>query len=342
MKSKTTLTAKDTKIMKVCFVYHAFFAANLFLFLTPTAHALDNVRVASASLTSPSILYLQVAQKEGYFKSEGLNVEILNIRGELAAKITAVGEVDFFTQGFSGLNAAVRGSPLKVLMVVDEKPDWDFIAQPQIKTFAQLKGSAVGILSIGGTVAVVTREMLRRNSLDPAKDVNLLVMGGNDTRFISLKGKVIQATLLDAANSYRAQKEGFNKLAAAGDYVSEYMSGGIVTSVDRIKQAPDKIARFMTGALKGYLFFTTRREPSINYMMQFLKTKDREAVSAMYDASVKVMTREGMVDEKVLQAVGEDAQGAAGVKREFRAADYFDFSFLRKARAQLMGIGWKP
>lgn len=342
MAFKLTFIAKDTKIMNAFFVYFTFFAANLFSFLTPVAHALDDVRVATASLTSPSILYLLVAQKEGYFKNEGLNVEILNIRGELAAKITSVGEIDFFTQGFSGLNAAVRGLQLKVLMVVDEKPDWDFIAQPQIKTFAQLKGSAVGILSIGGTVAVVTREMLRRNNLDPAKDVNLMVMGGNDMRFISLKGKVIQATLLDAANSYRAQKDGFNKLAAAGDYVSEYMSGGIVTSVDRIKQAPEKITRFMTAALKGYLFFTTRREPSINYMMQILKSKDREAVSAIYDASVKVMTREGLVDEEVLQAVVDEAQRGAGVKKDIRTGDYFDFSFLRKAREQLKISGWKP
>jgi len=342
MAFKLTFIAKDTKIMNAFFVYFTFFAANLFSFLTPVAHALDDVRVATASLTSPSILYLLVAQKEGYFKNEGLNVEILNIRGELAAKITSVGEINFFTQGFSGLNAAVRGLQLKVLMVVDEKPDWDFIAQPQIKTFAQLRGSAVGILSIGGTVAVVTLEMLRRNNLDPAKDVNLMVMGGNDMRFISLKGKVIQATLLDAANSYRAQKDGFNKLAAAGDYVSEYMSGGIVTSVDRIKQAPEKITRFMTAALKGYLFFTTRREPSINYMMQILKSKDREAVSAIYDASVKVMTREGLVDEEVLQAVVDEAQRGAGVKKDIRTGDYFDFSFLRKAREQLKISGWKP
>ena len=180
------------KFAKRVFVYFALFAGNLLAFAADPTHAVDGIRVASASLTSPSILYLQVAQKEGYFKNEGLNVEILNIRGELAAKITSVGEIDFFTQGFSGLNAAVRGLPLKVLMVVDEKPDWDFIAQPQIKSFAQLKGGAVGILSIGGTVAVVTREMLRRNNLDPAKDVNLMVMGGNDMRFISLKGKVIQ------------------------------------------------------------------------------------------------------------------------------------------------------
>jgi len=215
------------------FASFAFFAANLSAFAPGSIHALDNVRVATASLTSPSVLYLLVAQKEGHSKDAGLNVEIINMRGELAAKITAIGEIDFFTQRFSGLGAAVRGIPLKILMIVDEKPDWDFIAQPQIKTFLQLKGAPIGILSIGGTVAVVTREMLRRNHLDPAKDVNLMVMGGNDMRFMSLKGKVIQATLLDAANSYRAQKEGFTKLAAASDYVSEYMSGGIVASQEK-------------------------------------------------------------------------------------------------------------
>jgi len=340
-KDMVRLRSPKATITKGFYAYFAFFAVKLFFFPCAGALALDNVRVATASMTSPSVLYLLVAQKEGYFKSEGLNVEILNIRGELAAKITAVGEVDFFTQGFSGLNAAVRGLPLKILMVVDEKPDWDFIAQPLIKTFAQLKGGAVGILSIGGTVAVVTREMLRRNNLDPAKDVNLIVMGGNDMRFISLKGKVIQGTLLDAANSYRAQKEGFSKLAAAGDYVTEYMSGGVVTSVERIKQAPEKITRFMVAALKGYLFFTTRREPSINYMMQFLKTKDRDTVTAIYDASVKVITRDGMVEEKVLQAIIEDAQRSASVKKEFHTTDFFDFSFLRKARDQLKASGWR-
>ena len=128
------MNTKTTKIFFSCFTL---LAVNLFVFLfNPAAtHALDNVRVASASMTSPSVIYLLVAQKEGYFKSEGLNVEIINMRGELAAKITSIGEIDFFTQSFSGLNAAIRSLPLKILMVVDEKPDWDFISQPQIKTF---------------------------------------------------------------------------------------------------------------------------------------------------------------------------------------------------------------
>jgi len=77
-------------------------------------------------------------------------------------------------------------------------------------------------------------------------------------------------------------------------------------------------------------------------MMQFFKSKDRDAISAIYDASVKVMTRDGTVEEKVLQAVIEDAQRSAGVKKEFRSTDFFDFSFLRKARDQLKANGWRP
>ena len=246
------------------------FAVNFFVFVFNPITTSPWTTFRSERVDDFAVGYLFARRpEEGYFKSEGLNVEIINMRGELAAKITSIGEIDFFTQSFSGLNAAIRGLPLKILMVVDEKPDWDFIAQPQIKSFVQLKGSAVGILSIAGTVAVVTREMLRKNNLDPAKDVNLMVMGGNDMRFISLKGRVIQATLLDAANSYRAQKDGFNKLAAAGDYVSQYMNGGIVAAQEKINQAPSLITRFMTAALKGYLFFTTRREPSINWRNTF-------------------------------------------------------------------------
>ena len=305
-------------------------------------HAVDNIRIATASMTSSSVIYLLIAQREGYFKNEGLNVEIINMRGEIAAKISTSGGVDFFTQGLSGLTAAVRGLPLKILMVVEQKPSWDFVAQPNIKSFAQLKGGTIGILSFEGTVAQATRELLRRNNLDPGKDVQLMVMGGNDMRFMSLKGKAIQATLLDAANSYRARKEGFQVLAAAGDYVTNYFNSAVVAPQETIRQSPEKIRRFMTAALKGYLFFLNRRDGSIQRMMDILKAKDRDAVAAIYDANVKVVSRDGSADEKVLEAVIEDAKRSTGVKKDLRVADIFDFSFLRSAKGQLNASGWKP
>jgi len=305
-------------------------------------HASDNIRVATASMTSSAVIYLLIAQREGYFKGENLNVEILNMRGEIAAKIASAGEIDFFTQGLSGLTAAMRGVPLKILMIVEQKPAWDFVSQPNITTFAQLKGGTVGILSFEGSVAQATREMLRRNKLDPAKDVQLMVMGGNDMRFVSLKGKAIHATLLDPANSYRAKKAGFNVLASAGDYVANYLNSGIVAPQEMIRQSPDKFRRFMTASLKGYLVFLNRRDASIHHMIEILKAKDREAVAAIYDANVKVISRDGTADEKVLEAVIEDAKRSTGVKKDFRVADFFDFTFLRTAKTQLNAGGWRP
>jgi len=49
-----------------------------------------------------------------------------------------------------------------------------------------------------------------------------------------------------------------------------------------------------------------------------------------------------MAEEKVLEAIIDEAQRAAGVKREIRTVDFFDFSFLRKVREQLKGSGWRP
>jgi len=304
--------------------------------------ALENVRVATASMTSPSVLYLLVALKEGYFKEEGLQVEIINIRGEIAVKTAMAGEVGFFTHSGSALAAAVRGIPVKILMVVDDKPPWDLIAQPQIKSFAQLKGGTIGVLSLEGSVAVVTRQMLRKNGIDPARDVTLMVMGSNEYRLMSLRGRAIQATLLDPANSFRAQKEGFTRLGSASEYVSHYLGGGIVVGDEKVRPSPERIARFLRAALKGHYFFLNRREATIAHMMDFLRTKDREAVAAIYSSSARVLTRDGTVEDRIVRNLIEDMRKTTGVRREIRAGEIFDFTFTRKANEELKVSGWRP
>jgi ABC-type nitrate/sulfonate/bicarbonate transport system substrate-binding protein len=213
-----------------------------------------------------------IANKEGYFKEEGLNVEFLSIRGEIAIRTTLAGEIDFFTNAGSAIAAVARNVPVKILAVLQDKPGWDLIALPSIKSIAQLRGQTIGIMSPEGSLAVVTREMLRKNGLDPTKDANLVVMGGDDVRLPALKAKAIQATLFNTAASIRAQKDGLVKLGAAGEYVNA-IQGGIATSEEKIKQQPAKIARFMRASLKGVAFFLAKRDDAIKYSMDILRLK---------------------------------------------------------------------
>src|SRR5262245_59190153 len=78
--------------------------------------AIENVRVAYPSMGT-SVFCLIIAQKEGYLKEEGLDAQLLSIRGEIAIRTTLAGEVDFFTNAGSALAAAVRGVPVKIVTV---------------------------------------------------------------------------------------------------------------------------------------------------------------------------------------------------------------------------------
>ena len=310
------------------------------LFAVEPARALENVRVAYPSM-STSVFCLIIAQKEGYLKEEGLEAQLLSIRGEIAIRTTLAGEVDFFTNAGSALAAGVRGVPVKIVTVFQDKPGWDLIAQPDIKSVAQLRGKNIAVMSPEGSLAVVAREILRKNGIDPAKDVNLVTMGGDEVRFPALQTKSIQATLFNTAMSLKAQKEGFTKLALASDYAN-LIEGGLSTSNDRIKQGPDKIFRFIRAALKGLNFFVVKREPSIKYMTEALRMNDRELVSAIYDIQSKLVLRDGFTDDKVLQSMIEEMKKTTKVQRDIKISDIFDLTFVKKANEELKTSGWKP
>ena len=302
--------------------------------------AIENVRVAYPSMGT-SVFCLIIAQKEGYLKEEGLDAQLLSIRGEIAIRTTLAGEVDFFTNAGSALAAAVRGVPVKIVTVFQDRPSWDLIAQPDIKSVAQLRGKNIGIMSPEGSLAVVAREILRKNGMDPGKDVNLVVMGGDEVRFPALQTKSIQATLFSTGMSLKAQKEGFTKLAMAGDYAN-LIEGGLATSNDRIKQSPDKIFHFIRAALKGLHFFVAKREPSIKIMMDALRLKDHELVNAIYEIQSKLVLREGFTDDKVLQSMIDEMKKTTKVQRDIKVSDVFDLTFVKKANEELKTSGWKP
>jgi ABC-type nitrate/sulfonate/bicarbonate transport system substrate-binding protein len=315
-------------------------AALVWLFAVGPALAVDNLRVAYPSLNT-SVFSLIIGQKEGYFKEEGINLELLSVRGEIAIRTALAGEVDFFTNAGSGVAAAVRGVPVRLITVFQDKPGWDLIAEPEIKSVSQLRGKTIGIMSPEGSLAVVAREILRKNGMDPAKDVNLVVMGGDEVRFPALQTKSIQATLFNTAMSLRAQKEGFRKLGTASDYAN-LVEGGLVTSVDKIKQNPDKIYRFVRGAMKGLAYFITKRESAIKYMMDNLRMKDRELVSSIYDIQTRLVLKDGYSDDKTLQTIIDDMKRTTKVQRDIKVPDVFDLSFVKKVSAEITASGWKP
>jgi NitT/TauT family transport system substrate-binding protein len=212
------------------------FCTAVFIFscTSPLFAQLKKVRF-SVSAASIAELPFRMAQIKGFYREEGLEVEVVFIRGAVGMRALLGGSVDFTSASGSTIAAAVRGIPVKLVFIASAKPQFDMVAQKDIRSMADLKGKLVGISSRGGAIDLLTQLMVQKHGLAPNKDVTSLVIGGQEDTVLALRAGRIAAALLTPPRPLMLAREGFNRIGYSGDYMPTYPSGGIGVTDDTIK-----------------------------------------------------------------------------------------------------------
>src|SRR5258705_2267988 len=141
--------------------------AALMLFPSPGhAQALKKIRMASSS-TNVSFLALYTALHRGFFKEEGIDLEIIFMPANLASTAVLNGDVDFNGAVTGTIGAAVQGRPMKVLLFTVSKPLLFLIAQKNFKDLKQLKGKKIAGSSPRRSATLIANQELQQNRLAP-------------------------------------------------------------------------------------------------------------------------------------------------------------------------------
>ena len=74
---------------------------------------------------------LFVARDRGYFQKEGLEVDLILMRGGVANQALIAGNVEFTTVPTAGLQAALQGAPFKVVLSTFHKPMFWLYSRPR-------------------------------------------------------------------------------------------------------------------------------------------------------------------------------------------------------------------
>src|SRR5437667_7271008 len=129
-------------------------------------------------VTPPNVVHLTpyVADAFGYFKDENLTVELVRFDGGVGSlRASASGAIDLAgTSSEPVLDAIANGADVKIVYSYAPNVDVSFAVGPGIKTLADLKGKTMGIQEAGGFADVMTRIILKKAGLDPAKDVTFV------------------------------------------------------------------------------------------------------------------------------------------------------------------------
>ena len=148
------------------------------------------------SSDAPGSLATWLARDTGIFAKNGLDVELVRTRTTVGVMALLSGELDFIqASGPVVIESNLRGTDLVYVAGGMATLDFIFMSQPEIKSAEMLKGGVVGLASIRGASLVATEFALEKLGLK-SRDVKFIVIGGTPERLISLRSKLLQATLL--------------------------------------------------------------------------------------------------------------------------------------------------
>jgi ABC-type nitrate/sulfonate/bicarbonate transport system substrate-binding protein len=227
-----------------------------------------NIRMVFVSLAWNSEIPFRAALARGYFKSQGIQVEPILIRGGPAAIAALVsGEVDFASIGGAQaiFRAKARGLDLAIIGCISATTNYILLGNKQTQSIEALKGKAIGITGAGTYSEFAVRTFLKKQNINPDKDVVLRSIGGTVLRAAAIEKGLIAAAPFSTEDSVRLIRAGMNESLGIPQNI-------LVTRGDVLEKMPETSKRVLKAYIQG---------------IQLAKFNKRDAIKAGYDAGLQ-------------------------------------------------------
>jgi len=259
------------KLKRACII-----ASILFLMIYAAAPLFaqekKNIRMVFVSLAWNSEIPFRAALARGYFKSQGLQVEPILIRGGPAAIAALVsGEVDFASIGGAQaiFRAKARGLDLSIIGCISSTTNYVLLGNKQTRTVEELKGKPIGITGAGTYSEFAVKAFLKKHNINPDKDVVLRAIGGTVLRAAAIEKGIIAAAPFSTEDAVHLIRAGYSVISNMNESLG-IPQNIIVTRNEVLEKYPE------TSKRKAYI-----------QGIQLAKFNKKEAIKAGYDAGLQ-------------------------------------------------------
>jgi ABC-type nitrate/sulfonate/bicarbonate transport system substrate-binding protein len=293
----------------------------------PPLQALEQVKLHLAGGVTPGIMIYKFAKEKGFYKDEGL--ELLPISTGLVQGIQGLiaGSFDFSQILGQGASAIVRGAPLKIVMVFDNRPLWWIYGSKNVKALADLKGGKqVATATFGSAVDQMTREVFPKFGIEPGRDVVLRPVEPPSNRLTALTAGVVDAGILTLMEHSIAKNLGLNELFFYGDHF-DFVTAGVVVADQTLYGRPDFVRRFLRATLKGFYWWRSNPKEVVREIAKILKKSEEDSV-LVHETALKAFTTNGVIQEQLQNRMIAFQKRTLKVERDIRPEDIYDFSIV--------------
>lgn len=248
---------------------------------SPEAGALEKVKVVLDWTPNTNHTGLYVAKEKGYFKEQGLDVDIIPPGAGGADTMIASGSVPFgISIQESITQARTQGVPIVSLAAIIQHNTSGFAAPAgkNIKSPKDFEGKTYGGFGAPSEKAVIDSIMRKENAdIEKVKIVNI----GEADYFTAMKRDIDFAWIFYAWTGIEAELKNepldmiyVNKYSEKLDYYTPV----IATNEDMIKNKPETVKKFMTAVSQGYQFAIDKPEEAADILLKCVPDLDKELV----------------------------------------------------------------
>ena len=300
----------------------AIFAASGQLLFAQSKAKLRPLRIALPSNTIAAT-HFYVGRSLGIFESHGFEPQILVLEPRAALAALLTGDLDFYTATGTTTRAALRGVPVRVIMVGLNRPDHVLVASKEITSIDQLRGKVLGGYTAQATVNTVLIELLRKRGLKP-DEYKILNVG--TARLPALLSGNVPAAVLNGLETAKAVKQGFRALARAADEI-EVATGGLGASVASIQSKREIFRSVVQAVLESIRISATQKERVLPVLMKQFSLTQEDAV-LIQDIVHKAWALDGRPTPGSQKFEFDLAQREMGLKEPPKPEQVYDFSIL--------------
>ncbi len=301
-----------------------FAAVIVVLALAANARAQNKIRINWTAVTgAQSGMFM--AQQEGLFKKNGLEVELIHIpSSSRGIQAILAGEIGMsFMDGLNEVQANLKGANLALVVGATNRMVFSLMARPEIKKIADLKGKKIGITRVGSSTHTSALYALGQGGLKPS-DYQILPLLEVPNIFTALSVGQIDAGVVSPPTNSRAKKSGFVELMNIAKDGPEYVSVAVGTSRNYLSANEDIVRRVVRAYAEGVYVFKTNKASALKMIQNHLKVKDADIQEDTFNQFRQYLEYPPYVSRKGMEAVIADVPEAKAAKPD----DFIEMRFV--------------
>ena len=276
-----------------------------------------------------------MAQQEGLFKKNGLDVELIHISSS-SRGIQAIlaGEIAFsFMDGSNATQATLKGANIVLIAAGTNRQVFSLMAKSEFKRIADLKGKKIGITRVGSSTHTSALYALNSAGLKGA-DYQLLPLLEVPNIFTALAAGQIDAGVMSPPTNARAKKAGFVELMNIAKEGPEFVSVAVGTSRSYVKANQDIVRRVVRAYAEGVQAFKNNKAASLRMIERQLKVSDPEIREDTYTQFRDYLEYPPYVSRKGMEAVIAEIVEKEPAAKNIKAEDMMDMRFVAELDKQ--------